>query len=121
MPPAAAPPAGGPAPPAPPLAAPAIPHSFSRCRIVGADNTLDYVCIPSGCKMFNALPTLEWIDASSIRPGHQAAPILNCAFGACAAATADWDTQQMQALLIMADGMEAVVVGSWQGSPRLRC
>ena len=86
-------------PPAPPLAAPAIPHSFSRCRIVGADNTLDYVCIPVGCKMIAALPALGWIDASSVRPGHRAAPILNCAFGACAAATADWDTPPMQALL----------------------
>ena len=64
---------------------------------------MDYVCIPSGCKMITALPGLGWLDASSVRRGHRAAPILNCAYGACAAATGDWDTAPIQALLNLSE------------------
>ena len=106
MPPPAPAPGGGPAPPpAPPLPAPATPHSFTRCRIGGTDDTLDYVRVPAACKIVKALPDLGWVDASSASPGHMAAPILKIAFGACTAATADWATPPaaIKALLTLSE------------------
>ena len=106
LPPVAPAPGGGPAPPpAPPLPAPATPHSFTRCRIGGTDDTLDYVRVPAACKIVKALPDLGWVDASSASPGHMAAPILKIAFGACTAATADWATPPaaIKALLMLSE------------------
>ena len=78
MPPASLPPGGGANIPAPPAAAaaPGIPHNFQEVVIAGADATLSYWACPAGAAIVRALPELGWIDASSILPGHRAAPSL---------------------------------------------
>ena len=125
MPPAAPQPRGGAAPPQPnQVAAPAtILHSFTRCRVVGADNSLDYVEVPAACNIVKAFPDLGWVDGPT--PGYKAAPMLALSFCSCAAATADWDTAAIKALLDLsellvaptltfmqqcADGMDALSV-----------
>ena len=106
------------------MAAPAtILHSFTRCRVVGADNSLDYVEVPAACNIVKAFPDLGWVAGPT--PGYKAAPMLALSFCSCAAATADWDTAAIKALLDLsellvaptltfmqqcADGMDALSV-----------
>ena len=84
------------------MAAPAtILHGFTRCRVVGADNSLDYVEVPAACNIVKAFPDLGWVDGPT--PGYQAAPMLALSFCSCAAATADWDTAAIKALLDLSE------------------
>jgi hypothetical protein len=75
---AAAVPPGGEGIPAPPAAGVrvAIPHIFTRCRLAGADDTLDYVCCDNRCKLVAAFPNLGWLNASTFEANQMAAPAL---------------------------------------------
>ena len=86
---AAAPIPGVPVPPVA-LAPPAILHVFTRCNIVGQDNTMDFVHVDKTVLMVTAFPSM-WVDASSVVAGHVAAPFLMVSALACTAAFADWD------------------------------
>jgi hypothetical protein len=83
---AAAVPPGGEGIPAPPAAElpVAIPHIFTRCRLAGADDTLDYVCCDNRCKLVAAFPNLGWLDASTFEMNQIAAPALTIQYLTCA-------------------------------------
>merc|ERR1712185_831810 len=102
---AAAPPLGGAGvPPAPAaLVAPAIPHNFQRCVVVGADATLDYWACPANAKLVKALPGLGWIDASSVLPGFQAAPGSSISAAVCMGCHFDWSAPAFQPALQMSE------------------
>ena len=85
------------------LAPPTIPHNFTFCRVVGADNTLDYVRTDQNSKLVTALPGLGWIDASSVVQGTKAAPFRAVAAAAAAAAHADWGAAAIQPMLVMTE------------------
>ena len=89
--------------PPPVLVAPTIAHNFTRCALVGADNSLDYVYTPGGAKIVSAFPTLGWLDASSISPGAKAAPCLAIAAVTIPAAHGDWDGAVLQPLLALSE------------------
>jgi hypothetical protein len=72
------------------LAPPAVQHIFTRCNIVGQDNTMDFVHVDKTAQMVTAFPSM-WVDASSVVAGHVAAPFLMVSALACPAAHADWD------------------------------
>ena len=56
---------------------------------MGADNTLDYLSVPVGCKLFSALPHLGWKSAPSVGLGVMAAPALAIAWATCLPVHAD--------------------------------
>ena len=74
---------GIPAPPAAELPV-AIPHIFTRCRLAGADDTLDYVRCDNRCKLVAAFPNLGWLDASTFEMNQIAAPALTIQYLTCA-------------------------------------
>ena len=57
---------------------------------MGADNTLDYLCTPSGAKLVAAFPKLGWLDSSAVVPGTRAAPALAIQGVTCPPAFLDW-------------------------------
>ena len=99
----AAPAGGGAHAPPAALVAPAVAHSFTRCNIPGADNTLDYIYASSGAKLVSAFPKLGWVDASSVAPGTKAAPALAVQGVTCCAAFGDWDGAALQPALLLSE------------------
>ena len=73
---------GGAAPP-PALPAPATPHSFNRVVVPGADNSLDYVAVRADATVIKGLPSLGWINSSSVQPNTRAVPVLTLAGAIC--------------------------------------
>jgi hypothetical protein len=49
----------------------------------GADNTLDYVSIPSACLVVQGLPLVGWLDSSAVIASTWAAPLLTLAGSLC--------------------------------------
>jgi hypothetical protein len=96
-------PAGGgvPQPAAP--AIPAHPHVYARIILPGADNTLDYVAVPTACKIIKSLPSLDWKVASAVMPAHHAAPALQLAWVVCAPAHADFDAAAAAPMLALSE------------------
>ena len=70
--------------------------------MVGADATLDYLCCPGAAKIVHSLPSLGWIDASSVGPGLKAAPCLAIT-AVAAAAHFDWDAVALAPLMDRAE------------------
>ena len=87
--------------PAAQLLPPAMPHIFTRCAPVGAEPEMDYLCVPTACGIYKALPTLGWIDVSIAHPGQAAAPALalQCVLGA--PMHLDWGTVAADAAMKM--------------------
>ena len=105
MPPAPLPLGGGAIIPAPPAAAPApgIPHNFQEVVIAGADATLGYWACPAGAAIVRALPDLGWIDASSVLPGHRAAPSLSITAACCPGSHFAWASPVFSPVLAMSE------------------
>ena len=61
-----------------------IPHIFIRCRLAGADDTLDYVRCDDRCQLVAAFPNLGWLDASALGANQIAAPALTIQYLTCA-------------------------------------
>ena len=99
----AAPAGGGANAPPAALNAPAVAHGFTRCNIMGADSSLDYVYAASGAKLVSAFPKLGWIDASSVAPGTKAAPALAVQGVTCCAAFGDWDGAALRPALALSE------------------
>ena len=57
--------------------------------------------MPAACNIVKAFPDLGWVDGPT--PGYKAAPMLALSFCSCAAATADWDTAAIKALLDLSE------------------
>ena len=98
--------------PPPPAAQPpaATPHSFTRCRVVGTDPTLDFLACPSSASIVRSLPDLGWVDASSIMPGHRAAPLLAISAALIPPAFFDWDAPAFSPVLQMAELVSSFTV-----------
>ena len=69
----------------PPLPPPALAHVLTRPRVTtvrpGLDDTLDYVRrrVDAACAVVKGLPTLGWVDSSSVRANTKAVPLLSIA------------------------------------------
>ena len=61
-----------------------IPHIFIRCRLAGADDSLDYVRCDDRCQLVAAFPNLGWLDASALGANQIAAPALTIQYLTCA-------------------------------------
>jgi hypothetical protein len=61
-----------------------IPHIFIRCKLAGADDSLDYVRCDDRCQLVAAFPNLGWLDASALGANQIAAPALTIQYLTCA-------------------------------------
>jgi hypothetical protein len=83
--------------------APSVPHNFQRCVIPGRDATLDYLTCATAAKLVSAVPSLGWVDASSVGIGMMAAPAQAIASAVAAGVSADWDAAALAADLAQSE------------------
>ena len=82
------------------------PHIFLRCRLAGADDSLDYVRCDKQCKLVAAFPNLGWLDASVLGVNQMAAPALAIQLPTCVACfSTDWGGAPLAPLMASGVGI----------------